>query len=365
MSRSTDPRPLMTPIYESTVCPWTPENPRHDHQLIFHLEEETLLLVWSEYYASAPSHVQRTPFDTEHGFADAATCRLTAKLSWDAGRSWSPRYTIQDNKWGMNVKHPNLVRISDTDILFTFTAWESESTGRNVYMRKSNDNGETWGAIDRIGEPGWYCTNNDHALRLSSGRIILPSHGGPGFEYRGKGSRLYSFMFISDDEGRTWHMSKDSFTVDGRGAHEPSLVELSDGRLLCYMRTTQKRIYWNESHDQGEHWSEPQPTDLAAPDSPPLLKKLPGTNDLLLIWNNVASESNWPRIPLTCAVSTDEGRSWSAFKDIDNREQHDAAYAAVTFHNGEALVTYYTRPTYWARDTEVNLKVFKISQLYG
>ena len=44
-------RPLMQPVHDTIACPWTPEHPRNDHQLIFPLDEERLLLVWSEYYA--------------------------------------------------------------------------------------------------------------------------------------------------------------------------------------------------------------------------------------------------------------------------------------------------------------------------
>ena len=75
--------PLMTPIYESIVGPWTPENPRHDHQLIFPLDESRLMLVWSEYFSAAPSHVFRNQFaGPKGGFSDQAPCQISAKISW-------------------------------------------------------------------------------------------------------------------------------------------------------------------------------------------------------------------------------------------------------------------------------------------
>ena len=51
--------------------------------------------------------------------------------------------TLQENHWEHNVKHPNLVRLSDEEILFTFMGWDSNSQ-RNVFLRRSTDNGETW-----------------------------------------------------------------------------------------------------------------------------------------------------------------------------------------------------------------------------
>ncbi len=39
-------RPLLDPVHEMIICPWTPRHPRHDHQLIFPLDNERLLFVW-------------------------------------------------------------------------------------------------------------------------------------------------------------------------------------------------------------------------------------------------------------------------------------------------------------------------------
>ena len=153
-------------------------------------------------------------------------------------------------------------------------------------------------------------------------------------------------------------------TAPGRGCHEPTIAELKDGRLYCLLRNTNQRQYVSYSKDQGEHWSEPRPTMLKSPESPAIIKRIPTTGDLLVLWNNVASKSNWPRTPLTVAISTDEGQSWRHVKDIDRREDHDAAYPSVTFVGDEALVTYYTRPTRWKRDSEVMLTIFNIEQFY-
>ncbi|MCH8993246.1 MAG: hypothetical protein IIA44_16020, partial [Acidobacteria bacterium] len=191
---------------------------------------DRLILVWSEYYVARPNNILRKVTDQETGTTDEAPCRLSARVSDDRGRTWSERLSIQENLWGRNVKHPNMIRLKNGDVLLTFSAWESDRF-RNIYAKRSSDNCETWGEIERISEPGWYCTNNDHIVRLKSGRILLPSHGGPGFIYEGGG--LHSSVFISDDDGSSWTLSKDTMTAPGRGAHEPSIVELNSGRLLC------------------------------------------------------------------------------------------------------------------------------------
>jgi sialidase-1 len=344
------------PKHRQTVCAWSAAHPRHDHQLVFPLSGDRLLLVWSEYYVRDPALVERSPTDREGGAGDSAPCRLSGKISRDAGRTWSETFTVQENLWGRNVKHPNLIRGENGDLVLTFTAWLSD-TQRHIFMKRSPDEGATWSEPERIAPPGFYCTNNDHILRLSSGRVLLPAHGGPGF-VPGEGP-LHAFCLISEDDCRTWRLSEDTMTAPGRGAHEPSIVQLRDGRLLCFLRTTQRCVYRAMSEDGGERWTEPEPTDLAAPDSPPLLTRMPD-GDLLLLWNNVASDTNWPRTPLTAAVSSDEGGSWRIVGDIDNREDRDAAYASVHFNGAEALVAYYTRPTDWARDCEIALCIYDI-----
>jgi hypothetical protein len=83
------------------------------------------------------------------------------------------------------------------------------------------------------------------------------------------------------------------------------------------------------------------------------------------LWNNVASPSNWPRTPLTAALSRDEGATWTNFRDIDNRPDYDAAYASVTFVGDEVLVAYYSRSTKWKRDTEITLRIYPLDRFYA
>ncbi|HEY2762147.1 MAG TPA: exo-alpha-sialidase, partial [Pirellulales bacterium] len=119
------------------------------------------------------------------------------------------------------------------------------------------------------------------------------------------------------------------------------------------------------SDDQGVHWSKPEQTELPAPDSEPLVARIPSSGDLLLLWDNVESHSNWPRSPLASAISKDDGKTWGSFHDVDARQDFDAAYPSVFFNGDEAIVTYYTRPTSWARDSEVTLRIFNTKQFYA
>lgn len=355
---------LLDPIHDAIVCPWTPLHPRHDHQLIFRLDDDRMMLVWCEYVdADANPHAKIG----SSGATDEVSCRIASMISADRGRTWGDHRVLQPNEWTHNVKHPNLVRLSDREILFSYVGWDS-AENRNVFMRRSLDNGETWGEQVQISEPGWYCNNADRALRLSTGRVILPAHGPYAEDYIGgapyEGGNLHSFVFYSDDGFKTWKRSSDSMTAKGRGCHEPTIVELKDGRLYCLLRNTNHCQYYSISEDGGDHWTAPAPTALASPESPALLKRIPSTGDILVLWNNVASKSNWPRTPLTAAISKDDCQTWTRYHDIDNRPNFDAAYPSCTFAGDEAFIAYYTRDTEWKRDTEITLRIYDVERFY-
>lgn len=326
------------------------------------------MLVWSEHYADRPSLVTREPTTKSGEAADNVPCRIAARISTDRCRTWSDRIILQENVWQNNVKQPNLLRLPSGEVLFFFVGWDSNEQ-RNVFMKRSRDDCETWSEAVQISRPGWYCNNHGRILRLKSGRILLPSHtpvanGIVGSPYADT-CHLHSLVFYSDDNFATWKESDDTMTAPGRGAHEPTMVELKDGRILCFLRTTTGRIYQSYSEDEGVHWSTPGPTHFPAPDAEPLLTRIPETGDLMFMWNNVESHSNWPRTPLSVALSKDEGKSWGHYHDIDPRPNRDAAYPSVYFQDDEAVVTYYTRSTSWARDTEVMMRIYKIKQFYS
>ena len=346
----------MNEIYELTVCPWTPGHPRNDHQLIFPMKDGRLMLVWCEYYVDRPSLVMDVPY-TRRRIGDDTSCRLSAKISGDGGRRWSDSFTLQDNVGKMNVKHPNLLRLPSNEILFFYTVRNS-LTDLGIYMKRSNDECETWSDSRRISSlPGMNFANSDHILQLSSGRILLPAHHG---EFHGVGDHYQALCYYSDDDGHTWTPSEVKMDLPKRGAEEPSIVELQNGSLLAVMRNSLGTVYKSHSHDCGENWSPPGSTGLPAPASPPLLKRIPTTGDLLLIWNHncdLDHHHQGDRNPLTAAVSRNEGETWGNIKDIENRLGYDSAYAAVTFVDDEALVTYYTRSTATYGES-VKLKIF-------
>jgi len=136
-----------------------------------------------------------------------------------------------------------------------------------------------------------------------------------------------TFMNLSDDDGKTWQASKGflmGYFEDGHLGHwsceEPVVAELKDGRLLCYMRATTGRILKSYSSDGGESWTKVESTELAMSNSPCVLKRIPGTDDLMLLWNQMSAEEikgGYRRGRLCVAVSKDDGQTWEAVKTIE------------------------------------------------
>ena len=136
-----------------TLCPWTIENPRHDHQLVFPMRDGSLLLAWCEYYVRKPSRI--APVSTRSYFLrDDSPCRISGKLSRDGGRNWSGKITLQENFGLHNVKHPNLLRLPSGEVLFTFTVHDMTKRDLRIYLKRSNDECETWTKPVRISPAG-------------------------------------------------------------------------------------------------------------------------------------------------------------------------------------------------------------------
>ncbi|MDP6777067.1 MAG: sialidase family protein, partial [Candidatus Latescibacteria bacterium] len=134
------------------------------------------------------------------------------------------------------------------------------------------------------------------------------------------------FMNLSDDEGATWGHS-DGFLMgyldDGHLGHwsceEPVVAELKDGRLLCFIRSTCGRILKSTSGDGGQSWSKVEATELAMSNSPCRLNRIPGTGDLVLLWNQMSADEiqrGYRRGRLSIAISKDDGKTWEGFRTV-------------------------------------------------
>lgn len=229
-----------------------------------------------------------------------------------------------------------------------------------VFMT-SEDEGRTWADPVPIGRPGEsLLVANNSLTQLESGRLLAPlnwwvsdpyhpeytgegrghpAKGGYG-NYRGRRMLVEghhhhpefggAVVFYSDDLGRTWRSGPNNLWVwplpseEGFGGHapfdEPAVVETADGRILMFGRTVLGRVYRCVSADGGEHWSVPRPTELASSDSPCMVRRIPSTGDLVMVWNQLSAEEilrGLKRARMCTAISRDQGETWENFRTVE------------------------------------------------
>jgi sialidase-1 len=313
----------MDEMFGLIVCPTSQQNPRNSEASMVDLRDGRLLLAYSEFYGADSS--------------DHAKARIAGKVSSDGGRTWSDAFILQDNIGGLNVMSVSLLRLNSGELAMVYLVKNSLSDCR-AYLRKSADEGQNWSEAVCCTPPEWYhCVNNDRVVQLSTGRILVPASHTDHVE---RNYHFRSCCYYSDDGGATWQKGAD-VDLPGTGADEPAVVELTDGRVMMLLRTDLGRIYACHSSDGGATWTAPAATPLVSPSSPASIKRLP-TGDLLIVWNNSPDR----RVPLTVALSSDDGETWHHVKDIETEpcaeRLHDGyAYTSILPLGERVLLTYY------------------------
>jgi len=308
-------------------------NPRNSEGDIIELKDGRLCLIYTRFTG---------------GGGDHAAADLVRRTSGDGGRTWSDDRVVVRRSGGLNVMSVSLLRLAGGRIALFYLRKTSKEDCRPI-MCISQDETETWSrpTVCITDKVGYYVLNNDRAVQLSSGRIILPVawHQGPGQDRDTAGVIM---CYLSDDDGKAWRRSKDSFKgyrPDGQRitVQEPGIVELKDGRLMMFMRTNAGSQYICYSLDGGETWSKAQPSDLISPLSPASINRVPWTGDLLCVWNDHSGIHSYPagrRTPLCLAISRDEGKTWSKSRVLENNPDGWYCYTAITFVGNQALLAY-------------------------
>ena len=268
---------------------------------------------------------------------------LVMKESKDAGRTWSEPWKMRDlqgeriqgfhqsvfrmksGKLGMIYNDTKGMRENDTKLFPGGIPGRDLESG--MMFRESTDEGRTW-SDPGVVHPFHAMCCAGHAIVLASGRIVAPTytwishHATVASEAEDNFS--YSWVIISDDEGKTWCSSHSQIFVNrghiSHSAGEPTVVALTDGRLLMDVRTVLGRRYFCYSEDEGMCWSKAKATEVGSGSTPAMIRRMP-TGELLMVWTQVSwieSLRGYHRHRLSCAISSDEGQTWEKFKNLES-----------------------------------------------
>ena len=242
----------------------------------------------------------------------------------DGGRTWSDPFPLETNA-GKQVGGwtTSLVRLKSGAI--GLINW-------NMFYR-SEDEGRTWSEGVLIGPDKWGMhVRNGTTIVLENGRIVAPAYMYPTLirmhDVEHHEDFSFGVAYYSDDEGRNWQESETPLMVPLEGGRrgfqmwdEWTVAELKNGQLLGVGRTILGRLMKCYSDDQGKTWHSMQPTSLASSNSPPIIKRIPTTGDLVIIWNQISARENESmliRHRLTAAISKDEGETWQHHRNLES-----------------------------------------------
>jgi sialidase-1 len=278
--------------------------------------------------------------------------------SSDDGNSWTQPKIVFRNPDGLTAMQPSFVRLPNGGLGLSYSLIDSVTSARKVF-RFSTDEGNTWSQAQVISPPGGYWTGaHDRLIAISGGRILAQLHT----KLSTQPERLGTRIAYSDDSGRTWSLSPQTLTVSavipgssaersGRsGFHEASIAQRADGSLLMLGRTMAGRIYRSVSLDRGATWSSPEQTDLISGAAPARLARIPGSEDLMVVWNSCCIDKDdsvlGERLTLSSAISSDGGLTWKWRRTIADivpglsPARHWVDYPAITIDGSTVFLSY-------------------------
>ena len=248
----------------------------------------------------------------------------------DSGSAaWSEPIRITDD-YTRSEQNPAIFKDTDGTLWLSYTSLESRGCTRDeweaqvpnheseegnnyimswtalVEFRTSHDNGVSWSEKSTFSSDTGLWSRYP-IKELSNGDWIFPVYQRT-TEHVMKTD--YTRMMISEDKGHTW---SEYPIPDGRGKVHASIVEVSPGRLRAFFRSRFKDyIYVADSGDYGRTWTKPEPTVLPNNNSSITVIKLQD-GSLCASYNH----SNDKRVPVTLALSEDDGVSWPYMRHLE------------------------------------------------
>lgn len=265
---------------------------------------------------------------------------------------WLARF--KDGKWApatraakiAEVAHWNPVLFRDPKRgVYLFFKAGADIPQWSTYWMHSAD-GVTWSEPKELvaGDKGGRGPVKNPPIVLSDGAWLAPAST--------ESKAWKPFADRSEDGGLTWTRSADFME---KGGIQPTFWESSPGHVFGLMRTNKCWIYRTESKDGGRTWSEAVKSSLPNNNSGIDAVRL-DDGRVLLVYNPVGID--WgPRTPLTLAVSSDDGVSWSSLAHLEAEKGEYSYPTIVRTAKGVAIV--YTWKRERVRCWQVPLEALK------
>jgi len=163
--------------------------------------------------------------------SDLGDIDIVLKRSSDNGLTWGSLSVVQ-SEGTQSIGNPAPVVDRTTGHIHLLFTRENDT----VFHTVSTDNGLTWSVRIEITanvkrpEWGWYATGPCHGVQLTrgnqAGRLVVPANHRIGADGSDSGS-FGAQIIYSDDNGATWHMDAYTEEINGAAPNETTLVELN------------------------------------------------------------------------------------------------------------------------------------------
>jgi len=318
------------------------DNPRNSEGDFIKLNDGRIMFIYSHYTGTSSN--------------DHANAYLAGRFSSDNGETWSAEdVTMVEQEGIMNIMSVSLLRLKSGEIALFYLVKNSVTDCIPV-LRLSGDEAVTWSdpkpcITDR---EGYFVLNNNRVIQLKNGRLLfaVALHQSPGEKDATEVGRIWSYY--SDDNGISWKSGIEVSNPDSVITQEPGVIELKNGNIMMFLRTTSGVQYFSYSEDKGETWSSVEPGNIKSPCSPASITRIPSTGDLLLVWNDNGIDQK--RTPFNIAYSSDEGKTWRNKKILEDNPLGSFCYPAIHYLEDEILLTYYDWSTLGSTLIKVKLE---------
>jgi len=259
-----------------------------------------------------------------NSLSDSGIIDIVVRISDDGGRSFGPIRVVID---GVDGTAGNQCPVYDDEtgkLLLLFNRNNADGpeplilqgkAPRTVHITESADQGETWKEEREITAQTkkplwtWHAMGPCHAVKLPSGRIVIPCNHAVLDEAKGQSGPYRSHTLFSDDHGATWQI--------GEGIHENtnecSLALRKDGKLLMNMRTFGELVGCRAlavSENDGVSFSHFRlEKNLPDPCCQGAMLAVEAGGEQVILCSNSASPTE--RVNLSIHESHDGGETWS------------------------------------------------------
>lgn len=274
--------------------------------------------------------------------------------STDGGKTWSSPVKLYEDG---NAVYQTEVSVIGKKIYIWGLTHNGKFLNSKNFLLVSGDYGYTWqlqpfplqfegllfvrgmiGSEGRLLWPYQFC-----AISKQEERMLMAQDK---YIWNSSVMRTECGVICSGDEGSTFSVLGHTYVphfIQGKNVWqwpEPTIVELSDGKLLMLLRVNgADHLFRSISEDGGKSWSEPEITDICNPGNKPKLIKMENGNICLINTPNKGRLLT-DRHPLCIWVSNDDLRSWYYKAEIDNTAPCLSYPDGIADGSGKVLFSY-------------------------